>query len=209
MTERKPHGQVLADLLRANFFPGMVVVEIGCGASTLGIREALPSDQHWEFYCVDIDQQKLGEIERAFDPRAASKSRAEFFGEDSIRAIPKILNRCSRIDLLFLDGMGNALRCFREFAQLEGHVAHDGAMVLIDNAVRAHEYNILARKGRVLVPYLEAHPRWQVEARPDWGDLMIMATRRNDSRNYMPEQFGMHSEDWPDTLASELKSGRE
>ena len=63
----------------------------------------------------------------------------------------------------------------------------------------------LARKGRVLVPYLESHPRWDVEPHPDWGDFMVMATRRNDGQ-CMPEAYGMDSEDWDGSLGSEIGS---
>ena len=205
MDSRKPHADVLKDFVKEVFFPGMVIVEIGCGNSTLGTGASLARDGNWKYYSIDNDASRMDIVSRQFEQVPYLQGRVEFIIDDSIRGLQRVVDELDRIDLLFSDGMGNALRCFREFAMVEHLLTHDGAMVLIDNAVLSHSYNPLGRKGRVLVPYLESHPRWEVEDHPDWGDFMILATRRNDGQNHAPEEFGIHPEDWELTLAEEIK----
>jgi len=81
-----------------------------------------------------------------------------------------------RIDFLFLDSAASAMHTFREFMSVERLLA-PGSILLIDNAAIPGESKLLslARKGKILVPYLLASPYWRVAGHPQAGDSMVSA----------------------------------
>lgn len=173
------HSQMLArHLLERRPFlkPRCVLVETGCGISTLALAEAGMSLAAIVYSC-DINDRKVAELKRRAGMRV---SNVEFVVGDSKETLPKIGAKHGRIDFIFMDSAASAMHTFREFQAIE-EFFKPGSSLLIDNAMLPGEPKTLSpcRKGRILVPYLMASPWWTVRGHPTAGDSMVSAIHQD------------------------------
>ena len=168
-------GALIRELL-ANLQPArdhrLVLVETGCGLSTLALVEVARRTGARVYSC-DRDKDKLDLLrERTRDALA----EVTFLVGDSLESLAQIAARHGRIDFALLDSAPSATHTLHEFLLLEPRFG-PGSRVLIDNAALPGARLLLGpcRKGKLVVPYLLASPFWTVTAHPRAGDSMVSA----------------------------------
>lgn len=162
-----------------------VFIEIGCGATTptLGL---LGKRYDAKVYSIDLDNLKIEKIINSYKNQVEN---IEFMMEDSLSALRKIEELNDHIDFVFLDSAASALQTFKEFVIIEPKLNY-GANLLIDNAKLPNRKLALtaSRKGKIIVPYLLAHPNWKVIGYPLEGDSMVGAIK-NDNYDDFNEEY--------------------
>ena len=153
-----------------------VVIEVGAGASTV-IVEKICKKNDCIGYTLEIAEKT---IERVSKTCPSTK----FILGPSLDTLPEMDLEQKPIGLLFLDGAPSAMMTFLEFQLMQSHLIV-GSIVLIDNATMyeetiSRESELACRKGRVIVPYLRAHPFWEVKPYPQYGGGMVMAILRDE-----------------------------
>jgi len=169
------HGELIQLLLQrdADGLPGdPVFVETGCGISTLYLAEA-GKYLKAKVYSCDFNGEKVRALQEKAGERVAN---VEFIIGDSMQALQEIGERHARIHFLFLDAAASAMHTFEEFMLIQ-HALGAGSTLLIDNAAVPGATSLLSpcRKGKIIVPYLQAHANWQVLPHPRAGDAMVSA----------------------------------
>jgi len=171
------HAELIRDLL-ADEQPvrgqRLVLVETGCGHSTLALLEVARRTGACVYSC-DIDPDK---IERLRDSTRDAEAEVNFLVGDSLSSLARIVARHGRIDFASLDSAPSATHTLREFLTLEPRFG-PGSRVLIDDAALPGARLLLSpcRKGKLVVPYLLASPFWTVKAHPRAGDSMVSAVQ--------------------------------
>jgi precorrin-6B methylase 2 len=192
ITRELTHGQMLTKHLlerRPFLRPRCVLVETGCGISTLSLAEAGMSLAAFVYSC-DLNDRKVAELKKRAGMRV---SNVEFIIGDSKETLPQIAAKHGQIDFIFLDAAASAMHTFQEFLAVESFMK-PGASLLIDNAALPTERAVLSpcRKGKVIVPYLLASRWWEVRGHPTAGDSMVSAIRHEK-----PERLNRDYE-WPE-----------
>jgi predicted O-methyltransferase YrrM len=186
--------------------PRPVFVETGCGLSTLALA-AGARELGAACYSCDVNAEKVEALRRSAPEALAD---VVFLVGDSLASVAGIAERNERVDLAFLDSAPSALHTFREFRALEPRF-RDGARVLVDNAALPGARLRLSpcRKGKILVPYLLAHPLWEVRAHPRSGDSMISAVLRDRPDFADPaHEDPAYVDDWRRTFERGLGTSR-
>jgi predicted O-methyltransferase YrrM len=172
---RYTHGELIGLLLdrdRGRLPEKPVFIETGCGISTLLLADAGRA-LGAKIYSCDFNVEKV----RALQQRAGERvSNIEFLAGDSVALLQQLAQKHEQIDFLFLDAAASAMHTFREFQVVE-QALKSGSVLLIDNAALPGETRLLSpcRKGKIIVPYLQASSHWEVFGHPDAGDSMISA----------------------------------
>ena len=196
-TPRKPerentHGEMIIILLNAykDILPEKpVFVETGCGISTLKLAEA-GRKYGAVVYSCDINEEKVTELKR----RAGSRvDNVNFIIGDSLTNLARLAEQYPQIHFHFLDAAASAMHTFLEFQAAENSLRH-GSILLMDNAAFPSETKLLSpcRKGKIIVPYLQASAYWRVSGHPLAGDSMISAVRSNKA------DFADSDYEWPE-----------
>ena len=156
-----------------------IFVESGCGASTLALADLARAFEATVYSC-DVDADKVRALTQQ---HAALLQEVTFLVGHSLDSLRDLMTRHATIHFAFLDSASSAMHTFREFLLLEP-VMPAGASVLIDNAALPNASFVRSpvRKGKILVPYLLAHPYWAVRAYPTAGDSMVAAVRHAEGR---------------------------
>ena len=149
-----------------------VFVETGCGISTLSLAEA-GRKYNAVIYSCDYNQKKIDALKKRAGERV---DNVTFVTGDSIESLGELSGNHPHIHFLFLDAAASAMHTFREFQAAETSLG-PGSLLLIDNAALPGETRLLSpcRKGKVIVPYLQASECWEVFGHPLSGDSMISA----------------------------------
>ena len=177
------HGGMIARHLseRKEKLPGQpVLVETGCGISTVSLAEA-GRNLNATIYSCDYNREKVNALQQ----RAGSKiDNVTFLIGDSLDSLRKICAQHTKLDFVFLDAAASAMHTFREFQLIEAFLK-PGSSLLIDNAALPDERWLLSpcRKGKIIVPYLMASTNWEVRGHPTAGDSMISAIH-HDTPDY-------------------------
>jgi hypothetical protein len=172
---RYTHGELIGLLLdryRERLPEWPVFIETGCGISTLLLAEAGRA-VNARIYSCDFNIDKV----RALQQRAGDRvSNIEFLTGDSVALLQRLAQEHEQVHFLFLDAAASAMHTFREFQVVE-KALKGGSILLIDNAALPGETRLLSpcRKGKIIVPYLQASAYWEVFGHPDAGDSMISA----------------------------------
>jgi len=155
-----------------------VFVETGCGLSTISLAR-IAKKLNASTYSLDYNEEKIDDLKRRAGEQVGN---IEFVVGDSLKNLPKILEKHTIIDFLFLDSTASATHTFREFLIVEPALG-PGACLLVDNAALPGAKRLLSpvRKGKILVPYLLASPYWEVHAHPRAGDSMISAVFHSEA----------------------------
>ena len=189
---RYTHGELIGLLLdryRDRLPERPVFVETGCGISTLLLAEAGRALAA-KIYSCDFNIDKV----RALQQRAGYRvSNIEFLTGDSVVLLRQLTQEHEQIHFLFLDAAASAMHTFREFQVVEPALK-SGSVLLIDNAALPGETRLLSpcRKGKIIVPYLQASAYWEVFGHPDAGDSMISAVCHDSPRFADPDY------EWPE-----------
>lgn len=185
------HGEMIGLLLAANSdrFPERpVFVETGCGISTLYLARA-GREFNAIVYSCDLNSAKV----RALQERAGERvSNVKFLVGDSAVLLQRLAQEHPQVHFLFLDAAASAMHTFREFQVIEPALKK-GSVLLIDNAALPGETRLLSpcRKGKIIVPYLQASACWEVHGHPDAGDSMISAICHDSA------EFADPAYEWP------------
>jgi predicted O-methyltransferase YrrM len=175
VVRRHTHGELIGLLLdrHRKLFPERpVFIETGCGISTLYLAEAGRALEA-KIYSCDSNIDKI----RALQQRAGERvSNVEFLAGDSVYQLHRLGQEHGHVHFLFLDAAASAMHTFREFQVIEKALTA-GTLLLIDNAALPGETRLLSpcRKGKIIVPYLQASAYWEVQGYPDAGDSMVSA----------------------------------
>ncbi len=189
---RYTHGELIQLLLardRSRIPAQPLFVETGCGISTLLLADVAREFDARVVSC-DFNKDKVD----ALKARAGSRlDNVQFVIGDSMAALRDIAGDCEQIHFLFLDAAASAMHTWREFQVVEP-VLKAGSLLLVDNAALPGEQRLLSpcRKGKIIVPYLQASAHWEVQGHPDAGDSMISA-RFHDSPDYADPAY-----EWPE-----------
>ena len=160
------HGQMLAKHLatRIQYLPpNLVLVETGCGRSTLYLAESGRALNATVYSC-DMNAKKIAALKQQAGDRLAN---VIFMTGDSHDLLKQITRRHPQIDFVFLDAAASAMHTFQEFQIIEPFLKA-GASLLIDNAALPDTRAMLSpcRKGKIIVPYLLASAWWEVTGHP-------------------------------------------
>ncbi len=150
----------------------LVLVETGCGGSTLALVEVARRTGARVYSC-DHDAKRLDALRECANDDLAE---VEFLAGDSLEGLATVVARHGRIDFALLDSAPSATHTLREFLTLEPRFG-PGSRILVDDAALPGARLLLSpcRKGKLLVPYLLASPFWTVSAHPRAGDSMVSA----------------------------------
>ena len=186
------HGQFLDILLerhRDRLPRTPVFVETGCGISTLRLAD-VGRRLGATVYSCDFNADKVTELRRRAGTRV---DNVEFILGDSVESLKMLAARHPQFNFLFLDAAASAMHTFREFQAAETALAA-GSILLIDNAALPGETTLLSpcRKGKVIVPYLQASAWWEVHGHPLEGDSMVSAVRHGTT-DYADRDY-----EWPE-----------
>jgi len=192
LVQKCTHGEMIQLLLmhyRQELPDEPLFVETGCGISTLLLAD-IGRKLNAKIVSCDFNEDKVKALQKKAGERV---SNVEFLIGDSMRALEKIGKDYGQIHFLFLDAAASAMHTFREFQVIE-HALKKGTTVLIDNAALPGETQLLSpcRKGKIIVPYLQASEHWQVYGHPLAGDSMVSA-RYHDNPDYADPAF-----EWPE-----------
>jgi len=174
--ERKfTHGQMISLLLdghKDSFPEKPVLIETGCGISTLLLADAGRA-LGAKIYSCDFNVDKVNALRLRAGDRV---SNIEFLAGDSVGLLQQLADKHTQIHFLFLDAAASAMHTFREYQTVE-KALKENSLLLIDNAALPGETHLLSpcRKGKVIVPYLQASAYWDVRGHPQAGDSMISA----------------------------------
>jgi SAM-dependent methyltransferase len=171
------HGQMLAKHLaarRPHLPPNPVLVETGCGRSTLYLAESGRALNATVYSC-DMNAKKVAALKQRAGDRLKN---VIFMVGDSHDSLKQITGRHPQLDFVFLDAAASAMHTFQEFQIIEPFLK-PGASLLIDNAALPNTRVMLSpcRKGKIIVPYLLASAWWEVTGHPTAGDSMVSAVR--------------------------------
>ena len=172
---RYTHGEMinlLLDRYRDRMPEKPVFVETGCGISTLQLADAARA-LNAKIYSCDFNAKKVDALRQRAGERV---SIVEFLSGDSVTLLQRLAQDHEQVHFLFLDAAASAMHTFREFQVVE-RALKGGSILLIDNAALPGETRLLSpcRKGKIIVPYLQASAHWEVQGHPDAGDSMISA----------------------------------
>lgn len=203
--QRETHGALLERLLAEHghtLGPRPVMVETGCGVSTPAFARAV-ARLGGRLYSLDVSEEKVAALRR---DAGSALAGTEFLIGDSLAGLQRIVALHQRVHFVLLDSAPSAMHTFREFLVLEPHLG-PGSWVVIDNAALPGRRRTLspARKGRVLVPYLQASSLWEVFEYPNSGDSMV-AARRHATPDYADPAYELagYVDPWPDFFAQHL-----
>lgn len=186
------HGEMIVMLLNnyRNTLPERpVFIETGCGISTLRLAE-IGRQFGAVVYSCDLNEEKVIELKR----RAGSRiDNVNFILGDSLASLSYLAEQHPQINFLFLDAAASAMHTFREFQAAEKSLG-DGSILLMDNAALPSETRLLSpcRKGRIVVPWLQASAYWRVSGHPLSGDSMVSAVCSRDP------DFADPDYEWPE-----------
>jgi predicted O-methyltransferase YrrM len=181
------HGDLITRLIdhhAASFHQPVVLVETGCGLSTVALASAAQRLKAVVYSC-DHNQEKIAELQRLI----GNTANVAFRVGDSHESLRAIVAEHAYLDLVFLDAAASAMHTWREFLIVEPRL-QPGAVLLVDNAALPGARRLLSpvRKGKILVHYLLASPVWEVEGFPTAGDSMIAAYRHAEP-NYADPRY--------------------
>jgi predicted O-methyltransferase YrrM len=163
--------RLLADLKPGTQRP-VVLVETGCGLSTLALAE-VAERVGGHVYSCELDPRRIQALRTA---SAGVLERVHFLEGDSRESLARIAARHESIDFALFDSAPSATQILHEFQALERRLL-PGSRVLIDEAALPGARLLLGpcRKGKLLVPYLLASPVWRVTAFPRASNSMVSA----------------------------------
>ncbi|HTO55836.1 MAG TPA: class I SAM-dependent methyltransferase [Myxococcota bacterium] len=163
--------RLLADLKPGTQRP-VVLVETGCGLSTLALAEVAERVGGYVYSC-ELDPRRIDAL-RSNAPDALE--RVHFVAGDSLASLERIAARHEAIDFALFDSAPSATHILHEFQALERRL-NPGARILIDEAALPGARLLLGpcRKGKLVVPYLLASPVWRVSAFPRASNSMVSA----------------------------------
>lgn len=189
--QKHTHGEMIRILLErhlAELPPNPLFVETGCGISTLWLAE-IGKAVNAKIYSCDFNADKINALKEKAGERVAN---IEFLVGDSMELLEHIGKEYEQIHFLFLDAAASAMHTFRELQVIE-HALKNGSILLIDNAALPGETRLLSpcRKGKIIVPYLQASANWEVAGHPEAGDSMVSAIY-HDSPDYADPAY-----EWP------------
>jgi predicted O-methyltransferase YrrM len=170
------HGDLITRLLDRHaerFHQPVVLLETGCGLSTMALASAAPRLKAVVYSC-DNNEEKIRELQRLL----GNTTDVAFRAGDSRESLRAIVADHAYLDFVFLDSAASAMHTWQEFLIVEPRLL-PGAVLLVDNAALPEARHLLSpvRKGKILVHYLLASPVWEVEGFPAAGDSMIAAYR--------------------------------
>ena len=170
------HGDLITRLIDRHakrFHQPVVLVETGCGLSTVALASASQRLKAVVYSC-DYNQEKILELQRLI----GNTTDVAFRVGDSHESLRAIVADHAHLDFVFLDSAASAMHTWQEFLMVEPRLL-PGAVLLVDNAALpgARRLRSPVRKGKILVHYLLASPVWEVEGFPAAGDSMIAAYR--------------------------------
>lgn len=189
---RYSHGQMIQALLvrdRHAMPSSPLLVETGCGISALMLAE-IGKSLNAKIYSCDFNEEKV----KALQAKAGARvSNVEFLIGDSVQLLQHLGQKYQQIHFLFLDAAASAMHTFREFQVIE-RALKEGSTLLIDNAAVPGDTELLSpcRKGKIIVPYLQASANWEVHGHPDAGDSMVSA-KFHDKPDYADPAY-----EWPE-----------
>ena len=182
------HGELIRFILLQNSTSlpqAPVFVETGCGISTLLLAD-IGRKLNAKVYSCDFNAEKVAALKERAGKRV---DNVEFLPGDSVARLRELAGRHEQVHFLFLDAAASAMHTFQEFLVIEP-VLKQGSILLVDNAALPGETRLLSpcRKGKIIVPYLQASAWWQVFGHPDAGDSMISA-KMCDSPDYADPDY--------------------
>lgn len=190
------HGELIQLLLtrdRHELPDNPLFVETGCGISTLLLAD-IGRALNAKIFSCDFNADKVKALQQKAGDRVAN---VEFLIGDSMRSLERLGNDYEQIHFLFLDAAASAMHTFRELQVIE-HALKKGTTLLIDNAALPGETRLLSpcRKGKIIVPYLQASANWQVYGHPNAGDSMVSA-KYHDNPDYADQAYEWSEYDDP------------
>lgn len=189
---RYTHGELIQALLnrdRHELPDKPLFVETGCGISTLLLAD-IGRTLNAKIYSCDFNEDKVKALQQKAGDRVAN---IEFLIGDSMQLLESLAQKYDQFNFLFLDAAASAMHTFRELQVVE-RVLKKGSLLLVDNAALPGETRLLSpcRKGKIIVPYLQASANWEVYGHPDAGDSMISA-KFHDNPDYADPAY-----EWPE-----------
>jgi len=178
------HLQVLEYLSKSiDITDKSVLVELGVGRTT-EFFNAAALKYGCQSYSFDVSSNKISSLQSKF-------KLVKYQLGDSLVTLKEfadvVLNKGNFIlSLVLFDSAPSAMQTFSEFQILERFFSL-GSVILIDNATlygydKIHKVRSACRKGKILIPYLQAEPHWRVVNYPEWGDSMIYAVLHNEPK---------------------------
>jgi predicted O-methyltransferase YrrM len=164
-------------------------VETGCGISTLYLADSGRA-LNAKIYSCDCNADKVAALRAKAGDRVAN---VEFLLGDSLENLERLCGEYPQFHFLFLDAAASAMHTWREFQIAEPNLKR-GSTLLLDNSALPGETQLLSpcRKGRIIVPYLQAAANWELQGHPDAGDSMVSA-RYQDNAIYADPGY-----EWPE-----------
>ena len=187
----------ILDANKSKYNKDSVFIETGSGLSTIQLSQFCDSIGTKAYSC-DHNGEKLDSLR---EKSPTKLDNIQFLIGDSLVTLEDLSKNLSKVDLLFLDSAASALHTYREFQILERFLS-EGSLLIIDNAKLPSKWSPFegTRKGKILVPYLLAHPFWDVSDFPKDGGSMVFAKMMSK-----PE-YSNHAYEAPDYVDNWKKS---